>query len=65
MDEKTDKKEVLTPPEFVKKNKKMIVLSEEPDGNWKGYIWKYEKLIEVRDYGPETILQALLVHDGN
>lgn len=41
-----------------------IFIEKQPDGNWIGKIFKFGKLIEVRDIGPETVLQRLLTSDG-
>jgi hypothetical protein len=46
------------------KNNKAISIIQQEDGNWKGYMQKFGKLIEVRDISPEVVLQRLLVHDG-
>jgi hypothetical protein len=45
-------------------NNKVISIIQQEDGNWKGYTQKFGKLIEVRDVGPEAVLQRLLTHDG-
>lgn len=39
-----------------------ITLIKQTDGNWKGYAYRQGELLEVRDIGPETVLQALLTH---
>ena len=41
-----------------------IVLIKQEDGNWKGYMTKFGKLIEVREIKPEDCLVKLLTHDG-
>lgn len=43
-----------------------ITLTEQSDGNWIGTFEskKLGKTVEVRDSGPETVLQKLLTHDG-
>lgn len=41
----------------------VITLTKQADGNWIGKATKYGKEIEVRDIGPETVLQRLLTHD--
>ena len=43
---------------------KLITLEKQPDGNWIGKAIKFGKEIEVREVGPETCLQAILVHNG-
>jgi hypothetical protein len=45
------------------KNPKAIVIIEQPDGNYKGYMQKFGKLVEVRDIGPQTVLERLLTHE--
>lgn len=40
-----------------------ITLELQPDGNWIGKTVKFGKEIEVRDIGPETVLQKLLTHE--
>lgn len=42
---------------------KKIVIERQEDGNWIGKTEKYGKEIEVRDIGPETVLQRLLTHE--
>lgn len=52
-------------PEYSpEKNPAVISLIKQEDGNWIGYTQKFGNLIEVRDIGPETVLQKLLTHDG-
>ena len=41
-----------------------ITLTKQPDGNWIGTTHKFGKDIEVRDIGPEIVLQRLLTHAG-
>lgn len=41
-----------------------IILEKQEDGNWTGKTIKFGKEIEVRDIGPETVLQKLLTHPG-
>jgi len=43
-------------------NPNVISIIKQEDGNYKGYMQKNGKLIEVREIGPETALQSLLVH---
>lgn len=45
-------------------NHDVITLTLEPDGNWKGEIYKFGRLITVRDVGPSQALAALITHDG-
>lgn len=44
---------------------KLITLERGEDGNWTGKAIKFGKEIKVREVGPETALQAILVHGGN
>ncbi len=44
------------------KNPKAISIIWQEDGNYKGWINKNGKVIEIRDIGPETVLQRLLTH---
>jgi len=46
------------------KNPKAISIIQQEDGNWMGTINKFGKVVNVRDIGPETVLQKLLTHDG-
>lgn len=43
-------------------DKEQYIIVKQKDGNWKGYGNKNGKPIEVRDIGPETVLQRLLTH---
>ena len=45
------------------KNPNVISLIKQEDGNYKGWTQKNGKLVDARDYGPETVLQALLTHE--
>lgn len=40
-----------------------ILIEQQADGNWKGWMIKFGKMAEVRDIGPETVLQRLLTHE--
>lgn len=40
-----------------------ITLKLQPDGNWIGTAIKHGTPIEVRDIGPETVLQKILTHE--
>ena len=42
------------------KNHKAISIIEQEDGNWKGWMWRWGKLIEVRDVSPSAVLVTLL-----
>ncbi len=46
------------------KNKDVIALTHEKDGNWKAYGQKFGKLIVTREVSPEAALGRLLTHDG-
>ena len=39
-----------------------ILLEKQPDGNWKGFMLKSGKELEVREQTPEYCLQRLLTH---
>ncbi len=62
--DKLSEAQELSEEEFVKKHKDSFVITKQPDGNYKGWAWKYERVIKARDYGPDIVLQRLLVHDG-
>ena len=42
------------------KNHKAISIIEQEDGNWKGWMWRWGKLVEVRDVSPSAVLVTLL-----
>ena len=42
------------------KNDNVITIIKQPDGNYKGYMQKNGKFIEVRQGDPNTVLQMLL-----
>lgn len=44
-------------------NIQKITLEQQEDGNWIGKATKFGKDIEIRDIGPETVLQRLLTHE--
>jgi hypothetical protein len=46
------------------KNPKVILLSEEGDGNWIARGRRFGKFMRVRGNGPETVLRGLLTADG-
>lgn len=59
----------LTEEQFVEKASQVpkedhLVLFKDVDGNWRGATYRYGQFVEVRDIGPETVLQLLLTHDG-
>ncbi len=45
------------------KTPEVISLLKQKDGNWKGLAQRNGKMIESREVGPETALQALLTHE--
>jgi len=45
------------------KNHKAISIIEQEDGNWKGWMWKHGKVVEVRQVDPLTVLSLLLTHE--
>lgn len=44
------------------KNPKAISLIQQPDGNWKGFMQRFDKVVEVREIKPEDCLIKLLTH---
>jgi hypothetical protein len=42
------------------KNHQAISIIEQDDGNWKGWMWRWGKLVEVRDISPDAVLNRLL-----
>lgn len=45
------------------KNEKAISIIRQEDGNFKGWMQKDGKMIEVRQYDPQIVLQMLLTHE--
>lgn len=45
------------------KNIGVISIIRQEDGNYKGLMQQHGKMIESREVGPETALQALLTHE--
>ena len=43
-------------------NEGAIVLKKQEDGNWKGWMTKNGKELEVREIDPQTCLTRLLTH---
>lgn len=39
-----------------------VILQEQSDGNWKGWMRKYGKVVEERMYEPHTVIDYLLHH---
>lgn len=56
-----DTKEIEFNPQ---KNKDAIVVIKQPDGNYIGYMQKFDKLITIRQGDPLTVVQMLINHDG-
>jgi hypothetical protein len=48
---------------FKEPPEKFIVLHEEDDGNWKGYMKKNGKIIVERQYEPHSVIDLLITHD--
>lgn len=46
-----------------KKNPNAISIIKQPDGNYKGSMQKNGSLIEVREVGPETVVQQLITKE--
>lgn len=44
------------------KNHEAISIIRQEDGNYKGYMFKNGKLIEVREGDPNTVLNMLITH---
>lgn len=44
--------------------RKVVVMFEDADGNWRGAMWRDETVVQSRAVGPETVLVELLTHDG-
>jgi hypothetical protein len=42
------------------KNHDAISIIKQPDGNWKGWMWKNGKLYEERQVDPSTVLLLLM-----
>lgn len=46
------------------KNKDVICLVKQVDGNWKLWAQKFGKLIEVREISPMACVEKFLVYNG-
>lgn len=46
------------------KNKDVIVIARQEDGNWKCWGQKFGKVIEVREISPGSCLERFISHDG-
>ncbi len=60
---KETEKEIVSKDFNPSLNEKAISLIQQEDGNWKGWMKKNGIVVEVREVGPETALQALLTHE--
>lgn len=47
------------------KNPNAISIVQQADGNWKGYMFKFGKIITVREVKPEDALLMLITHNGD
>ena len=47
------------------RNPKAISIIQDPDGNWRGWMQKYGKIIKAREISPEAVLQSLLTNSGD
>lgn len=60
--------DLLTPEEIKKlqgnplKNPNAILLVKQEDGNWRGFMNKSGKVVQVRVVDPGTALQELITH---
>lgn len=45
------------------RNHNAVLVTKEPDGNWRGFMWKGDKLVQARQSDPGIVLQLLLTHD--
>ena len=45
-------------------NKDSIVITKQEDGNWKGFMIKFGKVVDARQADPIIVLQMLLTHPG-
>lgn len=45
-------------------NENAISLIKQEDGNWKGWMQRFGKLVEVREVSPQDCLTKLLTHGG-
>lgn len=44
------------------RNKDAIVIIKQPDGNWRGFMHKHGKLVQVRQGDPNTVMTMLITH---
>jgi len=44
-------------------NKDAILLVKQEDGNWRGFAWKHDKLVQCRVSDPNTALNVLITHE--
>lgn len=50
--------------EYEPKEKEIFII-QDSDGNWRGKMIKFGKLVEVREASPNDVLVKLMTHDGN
>lgn len=56
-----DSPSITTDPNI---NEKAISIIQQDDGNWIGSMQKFGKVVTARTNDPQTVLQALLTHNG-
>lgn len=44
-------------------NKNAISIVKQADGNWRGFMWKGDKLVQARQSDPMIVVQMLITHD--
>ena len=44
-------------------NKDAILIVQQPDGNWRGFMVKNGTLVQTRKESPTTVLQLLITHE--
>lgn len=44
------------------KNHDAVLLVKQEDGNWRGFMWKGDKLVQSRQADPNTVMQMLITH---
>lgn len=59
---KNEQKEEISKIDPQNPPEKIIVLQEQEDGNWKGWMNRYGKIIEERHIEPHTVIDYLLTH---
>lgn len=43
-------------------NHDVISIIKQPDGNWRGFMWKHDKLVQARDNDPGNVMTQLITH---